>query len=208
MNAHGPPGHPGSGQEAFGPGNVAPIYPAPYSVDSIPGTLPGAGEPKPADQFAEYGLQAPGIWAAGNGDPIVIVDMMRGEWLWAVRVFGEVDLTITYGTSGGARTRRCRAPLAAQIPGNVAITATPINSDTATTCAAMVTKSSGAPSIMRSPPLTAPANLPEGASNFVALTAATVNVNGSAVVLAAGAQLPIQEVSILTVGTGFVEFQP
>ena len=175
----------------------------------------GPAEPQPPGAVGNsgviYGTQQKAVWVAGHRlDERQIIDLRKCDALWRISVFGRVLLRLNYGTQATRQLANLRAPLVITVPGQVTVTAQPLD-DLGTICTVTATQASaGARSICRQlVGTTAPTNLDlhEDAVAFFALTASSLIISGSVVAVPALAVVPLVAGSVLTDGSGFVEYE-
>ena len=167
---------------------------------SAPPHIPSPGR---NDRTAS-GLQAIGEWEAGESQAIPLLDATRAESLWRVSVFGDVEIELIYGTRATIRLIAV-APFVSDVPGQLTLSARPIDPTTQTRAFATLTPS-GAPGLaIARQVIPGPQSLPEAAANYFALTASTVTVGGVALPVAVGQWIPVVAGSVLAAGSGLVE---
>jgi hypothetical protein len=77
-----------------------------------------------------YGGQfAPSPWAVGENDVRPLVDVGCAPSLWRVSVFGDLLVTVEYGTSRIRRLEGLSTPLVGHFPGSLRLSAIPRNAD-------------------------------------------------------------------------------
>ncbi len=162
----------------------------------------------------KHGLQSSELWAPGEHDSRQICDMTLAAGMWRVSVFGSQYLTlnVVFGTSKAKEIKGLRAPLRMCVAGQLAIYAAPAPSDTGAFVGAhaMVTCTpvTGARDSDARMLVTAPANLSPDAARFRALTSSSVRIDNLIdVPIAVGNVLPLIAGSVLTLGTGYLEFE-
>jgi hypothetical protein len=171
----------------------------------VPSSMPGvAMRQTPTDRCGQQNLET---WAAGDSGSRPLLELQPNGELWRISVVGDLLVELTWGTSSRRRLV-LDAPILADLPGFVSVIATPRTSGGATG-QVTATRSSGAgPQELRrfvAGPVLA---LDDQATRFVALAASTVTVRALAVVLAVGDSIPLVSGSVLTAGSGFVEYTP
>lgn len=175
-------------------------------------TQAGRRQAGPGDQgqlAPPYGMQAQHTWGPGEGDSRPLLDESPNGELWQLAVFGDVLLTIAWGTSS-RRQIVVDAPAVATLPGNVSIFGLPRDPVVGAQASVTLTRATAArpAELRRLLSTAAPLALPVEAVRFVALAASTVTIRGTAVALAIGQSIPLVSSSVLTVGTGYVEYDP
>lgn len=154
-----------------------------------------------------YGAQQSETWLANDQSPRPLLDLQPNGELWRIHVTGDLLVEIVWGTSS-SRKIQVDAPVIADLPGNVTVTATP-RLTTGTTGKVSATQVSGAgPQVLRRFVGTPGATLPEDAESYIAATASVVTIRAIAVNLAAGESVPLVPGSVHTSGQGFIQFQP
>lgn len=157
-----------------------------------------------------YGTQQAAVWQPGEVDARQVCDVMKAGALWRFSAFGRVVLTVNFGTQGNRALIALAAPLVLSVPGQLTVTATPVD-DAGASCVVTLTQATaGARSIARrfidagaGPALA----LDDDAVDFFALTASTLTISGAAVVVPALAIVPLVSGSVLNTGSGFQEFE-
>lgn len=180
-----------------GPGNVS------LPANAQPGGLPVE------NMGPDYGIQVWKKWEPGDVRPCGVIDVRRADALWRVSAFGNVLLTIGYGTKRKRAITDLQAPLVIAVPGQVIVTATPRDAN-GTTCVVTLTQATDG-SLSNARKFTsrggADVALDEGAVRFFALTASTLTISGAAVVVPALDFVPLVAGAVLTSGSGFQEFE-
>lgn len=183
------------------------VLPGPTTV-SPPGYSRPAGAPV-GNMGADYGIQVFGIWAPGDVVPKDLIDVTRADALWRISAFGNVTLTLGYGTTRKRSIVAMQAPLVMTVPGQLTLIATP-RDDLGTSCTVTLTEATaGAVSNARKFVARGATNvaLDDGAVRYFALTASTLTISGAAVVVPALSFVPLVAGSVLTSGSGFQEFE-
>lgn len=167
---------------------------------SPPPAIPSPGR----NDRAASGLQAIGEWEAGESQVIPLIDATRAESLWRVSVFGEVEIELVYGTRATIRLTAI-APFVSDVPGQLTLSAWPLDPATQTRALATLTPS-GAPGLaFARQVIPGPQALPEAAANYFALTASNVTVAGATLPVAVGQWIPVVAGSVLVSGSGLIE---
>lgn len=181
-----------------------------------PRNSPPALPPQPwqvANQSGvKHGLQASETWDVGQKDERQLCDQLLAASLWRLSIFGSrhIEFDIQYGTSKARNIRHILPPVLLFVPGQLVVTARPLATDTGqyigayalvtcTPCSS--SRESEARYVMNGP-----GPLPDEAARFRALSASVVTIADNAVPLAAGGWIPLIAGSVLTSGTGYVEF--
>lgn len=167
-------------------------------------------KPKPPDPV-EFGFMLNRVMLAGGAQENVL-QAPANEHFWHIEVYGDVDLLVTWGRKGLRRVL-CDAPLIGDFPGNVEVYATPRGVEQAPTLVTtMITQATAVgPQEFRRfvTAAVAPVAFEDEATGFQSLDIASVlNVRGQLVGLTQGQRVGVIVGSILTVGSGFVEFTP
>lgn len=187
------------------PNNFRPPQPSP------PVSPPGQPQAPPGETGVIYGTQQEAIWKPGALDERQVLDLLKCNALWRVSVFGRaVLLRINYGTLATRQIANLRTPLVMHFPGQVTITAQPID-DLGTSCTVTATQATGgARSVARQMVATvAPTDLdlnPDGV-DFFAITACSLSIAGTVVAVPAFTIAPLVAGSQLLDGSGFVEYE-
>lgn len=183
------------------------VLPGPANV-SEPGYSRPAGAPV-GDMGAEYGIQQFKVWAPGNTVPEQVLDTRRADALWRVSAFGNVLLTLGYGTTKRRAIVDLQAPLVMTVPGQLTLTARPRDNQGATCVVTLTEATAGSISNARKFVVRGGADvaLDDGALRYFALTNSTLTISGAAVVVPALAIVPLVVGSVLTGGSGFQEFE-
>ncbi len=182
------------------PGSPAPV--SRWPADAPPfGALNGTGE--------IYGTQSSHTWAAGQTDTREICDVTKAPALWRLSVFGNVLVSIGYGTNGNRQILNLQAPCVITLPGQFTARATP-RDNAGTSCVVTLTQAT-AGALSQARKLADAAGgavaLDEGACRYVALTASTLTISGVAVAVPALAVVPLVSGAVLNTGSGFQEFE-
>jgi len=183
------------------------VVPGPANV-SQPAWAQPAGLPV-GNMGADYGIQVFAKWDAGDIKARDVIDVRRADALWRLSAFGNVLLTVAYGTKKKRAITDLQAPLVITVPGQFILTATP-RDDQGTTCVVALTQATaGAISMARKFVARGGADvaLDDGALRYFALTASTLTISGAAVVVPALGLVPLVAGSVLTSGSGFQEFE-
>ncbi len=182
------------------PGSPAPV--SRWPADAPPfGALNNTGE--------IYGLQSSRTWAPTETDWRELCDATKAPALWRFSVFGNVLVSITYGTNGTREILELQAPCVITLPGQFTAKARPRFGSGASCVVTLTQATAGALSQARkfaSAPV-GPIALDDGACRYVALTASTLTISGVAVVVPALATVPLVAGSSLDSGSGFQEFE-
>jgi hypothetical protein len=167
----------------------------------LPPSLPVQRTP-----IEKFGFQNLETWPAADIVARPLLDLSPNGELWRISVVGDLLVELTWGTSSRRRLV-LDAPVLADLPGFVSVTATPRTAGGATGQVSATRSSGAGPQELRRF-VTGPATLDDQATRFVALAASTVTVRALAVVLAVGDSIPLVSGSVLTAGSGFVEYTP
>ncbi len=173
----------------------------------------GPAERQPAGAVGNtgvvYGTQSRATWAAGDTVAKQVCDALKPASLWRFSAFGNVLLSIDYGTLANRRILNLRAPLVMTIPGQFTATATPVNSEGAECRVTLTQATAGARSIARVfvDAGAGTVALDEGATDYWALVASTLTIAGVAVAVPALSIVPLVTGSVLLTGSGFQEFE-
>lgn len=158
------------------------------------------------------GLQASEGWSATDAKTErMIGDGMRAEHLWKVVVYGDhVVIDLSFGPNARQTLSGLNVPLVAYVPGQVTVTARPVGTGPSYTakvrCMIVPVDSPGTNQLRRY--VEAAAVFAAEAIAYQALTASSVNINGSGpVAVAAGARVLLTPVSNLISGSGFEEYE-
>ncbi len=165
--------------------------------------------PPPGDAGPQYGTQAFYEWAPGEVDERGILDCRKSGSLWRVSVFGNLLVSINYGTSHNREILELQAPVVITLPGQVNVRVKPRDDQGTTGVVTLTQATAGALSQARKfvDRGGADVTLDGGACRYVALTASTLTISGAAVVVPALATVPLVAGSVLTAGSGFQEFE-
>ena len=203
------------GQQPFQPGmypnQVQPgdrvFFANPVPVSPPPSPVPH--NPHPNQMGPQYGIQSFFQWAAGETDERPVLDSLKTGALWRLSIFGNVTVTLDYGTGHNRSIAGLQAPVVITVPGMLNARVKPRDSE-GTTCVVTLTQATaGAISNARKFVSRGGANvdLDEGACRYFALTASTLTISGAAVVVPALSLVPLVAGSVLTAGSGFQEFE-
>lgn len=164
----------------------------------------------PNDSGPLYGTQSKAVWAAGDTSEKQVCDTIKGNHLWRFSAFGNVTLSIVYGTLMTRQIVDLQAPMVLEIPGQFTATAKPRTEEGAT-CRITLTKATGGVKSAARRFVTAAGGavlLSDDAVDFFALIASTLTISGQAVVVPALQIVPLVAGSSLDTGAGFQEFVP
>ncbi len=180
--------------------------PGPANV-SEPGRSMPRGAPV-GNMGPQYGTQQSATWDVGDGTPRQLCDVTKAAALWRLSVFGAVRVTIAYGTSKNRDIVRLLAPVVITLPGQFTVTAEPTNTGVGATAVVTLTQATaGALSQARKFVAGGPVALDDGAVRFVALAAASLTISGVVVAVPTLSTVPLVAGSVLTSGSGFMEFE-
>lgn len=184
------------------------VLPGP-AVISRPGAPAPPGAPV-GDMGTEYGIQQYGRWAPGETKAKQLIDVRRTDALWRVSAFGNnVSLRLSYGTTKLRTIEGLQSPLVIAVPGQLALTVTPLDDAGADCIVALTYATAGAIANARKfvDDAGGAAALDAGAVRFFALTASTLTISGAAVTVPACSFVPLVVGSVLNSGSGFQEFE-
>lgn len=189
-----------------------------YQPPGVPGVPPvpqyphgyALGRPGPntlgATGVRGYGTQAQRAWAAGETDERQLLDIKPAEFVWRASVTGSnITLRLNYGGPGTITLDNLVLPFVAFVPGQFNVYARPTNPALPAAARPTLTAATGGIGTVRAFFTTGQA-LPEQVRRVVALGAATVTVNGTAVALVAAQELDVAAPSVVTAGDVIGEF--
>jgi hypothetical protein len=183
--------------------------PNPLSVSAPAAPLPArAGDG--GSMGPQYGTQQFAKWDAGDVGPRDLVDALKTGSLWRISVFGNVYVSIYYGTSHNRAIEQLQAPVVLTLPGQVVVKAWPRDNEGAECVVTLTQATAGGLSHARKyvDAGAGPAvDLDAGACRFVALEASTLTISGQAVTVPALSTVPLVSGSSLDTGSGFQEFE-
>jgi len=211
MNIY-PPYPPASAPQApvpHGPGPWPRAFP-----DGIPASPAPGSVLDPAAHFKGYvhGIQRIGTWKAGENKPLDLIDEILAPNLWRVTAFGPENMKadLLYGTSATIRASGLALPLRVSVPGQVALICYPVSEEheTLEVRVTVTPATSGGLIELCSIVTRVGADVPldPNAFRFTALTASTLTIRGTAVVVSALSSVRLVAGSVLTGGTGYQEF--
>lgn len=153
-------------------------------------------------------LQAP-VWEAGSTDSQLLIDISPREdflpWDISIQAIdGQIELAVQYGATARRALNALSTPFSVALPGWVTVTGVAVGG--AAAAMVSVVQASNMGGFMRSRILTGPATIAPGAYRYHAVTASTVDQDGTGVAVPAGGSLDITDPSALTAGDGWVEF--
>lgn len=166
----------------------------------------GGGQSSNADSF---GFQSRESWDVGKIDERPILSCMAHPvgGSWRVTIVGDLKVKAIWGSLGTRNLVEMDAPVIATFPGKVDIFVCPRTDQGATALVTVAPAWSGEQRDFRRL-VTTPQNIPDDFAIYRALTASVVTVRGIAVNVPALATLPLVSGSVLTSGTGYLEFTP
>lgn len=177
----------------------------PVPVSGYPAQPPPAGSV--GNTGVVYGTQQRAIWAPGDTKARQVCDVIKATALWRFSAFGNVTITIDYGTRDNRKILELQAPVVITLPGQFTATATPLDAEGAECRVTLTQATAGARSQARRL-ATGPETLSPDAVDFFALDACTLTISGVAVAVPALAIVPLVAGSVLNTGNGFQEFEP
>jgi hypothetical protein len=145
-----------------------------------------------------------GEWEAGDERPQQLLDATRAEQNWRVSCIGPVAIELIYGTRATLKLDAW-APLVADIPGQVALYARPLDPSTPTIARCTLTPSASPGAAFARSVASVPGPLPDAAGAFFALTPSTLTVAGIPITVPALTEVPLVASSILNSGSGLLE---
>ena len=165
-------------------------FPGPADSSALPHVVPGL----------RYGFQTKATWAAGDVDEKQLLDTLPNEFLWRVTVKGSnLLLRVVGGSSSAQNTAGLLLPLEFGIAGQCSVSAVPLDSQQPAVAWVTCTVATAVVTVARRV-VTALGALDTDSARATALAAATVTVEGTAVVLAPGDALPLAGRCALTAG--------
>ncbi len=181
-------------------------------VRPVKGPNGQAGPARPYGQLNQdaetlhFGIQSgTHVWDTGDMKSIALVDTLVTDAAWRVSVIGEnIRLLIRYGTYASLAIELADLPAEFDVPGKCTVVATPISSEGGARASATLTKVTRAELKPRRL-FTVAGALPDAASKFTALVAATLTVRGVAVAVPALGVVPLVHPSVLVTGSGICE---
>lgn len=175
---------------------------------SVPGGSAPAGAPV-GNMGEQYGIQQSAIWLAGDVTPRQLIDARKARSLWRISIFGSLFVTLAYGTSKNRSIVELLAPVVMTVPGQLTVTARPLDDEGASAVVTLTEATAGAPSQARNFVVRGAVDvaLDDGAVRYFALTASTLTISGAAAVVPACSWVPLVAGSVLTAGSGFQEFE-
>lgn len=177
-----------------------------------PVSMPAEQQPRGAvgNTGPIYGTQRSKTWQPGERNtPAAMLDLLKTEYLWRISVFGNVLVSVTYGTQATRQIALLRTPLIMTLPGQVTVTVQALD-QTGTECTATATMASAGARAIARQLISADAGavaVNEDAVDFFALVNSTLNVSSVAVVVPALSVVPLVAGSVLTSGSGLVEYE-
>lgn len=156
--------------------------------------------------FAPMGQQYSASWPIGDTSTKPIVTSEPNDFTWRVSVFGEVSLTIEWGTSSTNQLAGIRAPFLAAIPGRFSIRAAALDPANGASCLCTLTQGTAdfEPCVRQF--INAPQVLSPYAFRATALfTPTNITIAGVPVVLNAGDSIPLVARSQLTAGIAILQ---
>lgn len=183
----------------------------------FPDTQPGAAWPAVPPPAAalnangpSYGIQSRREWAAGEVDERDVVDTIKGASLWRFSAFGNVTISIIYGTETSRQFLSLQAPVVMTIPGQFSARAKPRGEEGASCTIALTQATAGARAHARKL-IVGPGGgglaFDDDAVTYTALTASTLTISGVATAVPALSTVPLVTGSVLITGSGFQEFE-
>lgn len=154
-----------------------------------------------------YGTQQSAKWAVGDTRAKQVCDSLKATALWRLSVFGNVLVTIQYGTRSNREFVRLMAPVVITLPGQFTAYAEPLDDQGASCTVTLTQATAGARSQARKL-VTGPATFDQDAVDYFALSASNLVISGVAVAVPALAIVPLVSGSSLVNGSGFQEFEP
>jgi hypothetical protein len=166
----------------------------------------GAGQSSNADSF---GFQAREVWVAGETDSRPILSCMAHQGgSWRVSVVGDLTIDAIWGSLGTRRLVTMDTPLVATFAGKVDLSARPRTDQGASAIVTVAPAWSGELRDFRRLIVGAGQPIEPDWSTYRALTASVVNIRGTVVNVPALSTVPLVSGSVLTSGTGYLEFTP
>lgn len=174
-------------------------------------------EPEQGSDGPLYGQQGIARWVAADPapEPRVVADATRAESLWLLRVTGPVLINLVWGTCSSQRLTGLEAPARFTVPGNVQVSLAPkaaaplaaeVIGQVSLTAVGGATDAVNLRAFQTSPGAGTP--IPDAAQYFFALTACALTINGVAVAVAALTRVPLVSGSTHDAGSGYLEFLP
>jgi hypothetical protein len=176
----------------------------PANVSGMPALPPPPGAL--GNTGPEYGIQSFRVWQAGEEDARDIVDVTKATFLWRLSVFGNVYVSLYYGTKGNLQLLDLQAPLVIEVPGQLRAIARPRDDQGAECTLTLTQASGGARSQARKFTSTVGALDPHAVA-FTALVASVLTISGVVTAVPALATVPLVSGAVLGSGSGFQEFE-
>lgn len=155
------------------------------------------------------GEQSTADWAAGESDDRPVLDLPLGMSVWRIGLYGvNVVFRVVYGTKANKIIEGLASPALLSIPGQCAVYARPLDPEVAASARVTATPATAGGNSARYIVDTAGAALDPDAAHFQALTASTVTIRGIAVAVPVLGVVPLVAGSVLTAGSGYLEFNP
>lgn len=174
-----------------------------------PGSAVSIAPRMPQTTGQPVGEQSSQDWRPGETDDRPVLDLPLSMSVWRIGIFGEnVVVRVIYGTKANKQIVGLATPALLTIPGQCSIYAKPLNPEAAASVRVSATPATAGASSCRYIAVGPNLALDPDAAFFRALTASTVTIRGTAVALAVLDVVPLVSGSVLTAGSGYVEFNP
>ena len=170
---------------------------------------------QPHDAGETFGLQGLYTWLPGDNQEQQVLDARLAEHLWRISAFGAVQLRLVYGTRANLELVGLEAPLVMNIPGQVAlyaspldqtdlrtdtvecrVTMTPVTQGCCQSARQLIAFSSGAPILL------------DPATSYFAIKDSDINFRSIDVTVPAFTRVPLIAGCFLESGAGFAEYEP
>jgi len=172
-----------------------------------PGSAIPLGQPLSQAAGPTYGEQSSQDWLVGQSDDRPVLDLPRAVFLWRVTVLGEnVLVDVEYGTKANKRIVNLATPFQLTVPGQCNVSARPLDPQAAASVRVTATPATAGDSSARRIVVGPALALDPDATSFRALTASTVTIRGIAVAVPVLGVVALVAGSVLTAGSGYLEF--
>lgn len=172
-----------------------------------PAQPPPAGSARSGGEPYE-GTQNEQAWKADEDDSRGIIDGVRKPGLYRLTLVGRnVEASIRYGTNATLLLTGMRTPLVLTLPGNVGVSAKPINSIQPAEIAATLVRVTASSTQQGRRKRTAAGVFDPGVCSFYTLEACSITIDGTNyATVPAFTRLPLIQPASLVSGSGFEEF--
>ena len=176
--------------------------------------VPWTGK-QPHDAGERFGLQGLFTWLPGDNQEQQVADARLAEHLWRISAFGAVELRLVYGTQANLELVGLEAPLVMNIPGQLALYASPLDqtvlrTDTVECRVTLTPVTQGCcQSARQLIAFSSGAAIPlDPASSFFTIKDSDINFRSVDVPVPAFTRVPLIAGCFLVSGAGFAEYEP